>query len=341
MEALKGFEHIAVKQILQFVAKLHKHVEPRLGDLWLWRHDQTSSLKKHLEALHKIAPSRVLKTLIDDVDHELEHIKKNMVDHPPRKSTGRWEALRTSVAPSESSSSRMKKEIVKEEEKSRPKRQSSLWKKVKPRDSRDRLGTEQRIPMSKDPATLPEFSSDIDPPLPRIQRSIRLVEAWLKRCNEVMEMQAHRDSDNESMVSLLGGGLLERPKLDVDAWKFSRRSWKSRSSTSTSKIGSTSSYRLPITQLSNCIFDKPSYKLDLDSNIVGAWIKLVSSKTSRHKYQSLVELLIVKKKAEKLSKTRKVTVAQAMELISARGRQSERVYMMSGGRSPGPLPGKR
>jgi hypothetical protein len=340
LEALKGFDHIAAKPILRLLGKLHQHVEPRLGDMWLWRHEQASKLKELLERLYKVAPSGALKALLEEVNHEIQHIRKNMVDHPPPKSTGRWEALKTSIAPSESATGRMEKEVKMEKERSRPKKQNSLWRKTKRRDSRDRHGAEKRIPMADDPTGLPELpASDIDPPLPRIQQSIKFVEAWLKRCDEAMEVEPHKDSDSETMVSFLGGILMERPKLEVEAWKFVRqRSWKRSSGVSSSTIGSKSSYRVPITQLSNCVYDKLSHKLNLDNRIVGPWVKLVSSKASKHRYQNLVGSLIFKEKAKKLSKIRRITIAQAMEVMNARGRRQEQAYMMSGGRSSGPLP---
>lgn len=46
----------------------------------------------------------VLRELLGDVEEQIIHIKMNMVEHPPRKSTGRLHELKGEIWPRESAS---------------------------------------------------------------------------------------------------------------------------------------------------------------------------------------------------------------------------------------------
>jgi hypothetical protein len=109
VQALRDLDHKATKPIFLAISKLHKHVEPRLGGLWLLRHDETAKLRKRLSGLDKVLPCHRLKEIIKDVDSGMEHIKRQMSEHPPRHSTGRWEELKGSITPSDSASAQMRK----------------------------------------------------------------------------------------------------------------------------------------------------------------------------------------------------------------------------------------
>lgn len=111
VQALGGLDYKATKAIFLAVAKLHKNVEPNLGDLWLLRHDRTAKLRKMLSNLHQVVPASALEGIIAVVDKEMEHIKRQMSEHPPSHSTGRWEDLRGSITPRESASGKMRKRL--------------------------------------------------------------------------------------------------------------------------------------------------------------------------------------------------------------------------------------
>jgi len=107
VETLGGYDYKVIKPVFLAVSKLHKHVEPRLGNLWLLRHDETARLRKLLGGLHKVVPVAALTEIINEVDNELDHVKQQMSEHPLRHSIRRREELKSSIAPSESPSVRI------------------------------------------------------------------------------------------------------------------------------------------------------------------------------------------------------------------------------------------
>lgn len=109
VQTLGGLDYKATKPIFLAVAKLHKNIAPHLGDLWLLRHGRTAKLRKMLSSLYKVVPASALEGIIAVVDKEMEHIKRQMSEHPPSHSTGRWEDLQGSITPSESASGQMRK----------------------------------------------------------------------------------------------------------------------------------------------------------------------------------------------------------------------------------------
>ena len=311
-ERIQGVNPKATKPILIALSKLHTHVEPQLGDIWLWRHDETTRLRTLLGSLYKTMPVKPLEAIMDEVNQEVVHIKKNMADHPPRRSRGVWNALKTSITPSESPSIQISKNIQLEME----------------RRGRDRMSEKHRdggrceaLPI-KDAMALPELpGSNIDPPSARIRQSIRLAEEWLERCDAWLAMDSDKSFDNGSMVFLIGGGIKERPKVDVGIWrKASLRSWKCRSNISSS-VGSRT-HKSSISQISNCVYDMPSQKLELDMRIVDQVIELDTKKNATHRFQNRLSSIIQYKKAEKLSKRGRISLNQAVQLLQARqGRQ--------------------
>jgi hypothetical protein len=166
LEALKELDSKTIKPIIVLLSRLHKTVEPRLGDLWLWRYDQAIKLRMRLSALHEAIPLTPLEDMLYHVDRELYHIRKNMPDHPTRHSTGRLETLKTSIAVSSSASHQAIRET---------------------RQEGQQKGSDYEENRHKDLTDLP--GSDIDPPQERIQQSVRIVEDWFKRCNEVSDTQ--------------------------------------------------------------------------------------------------------------------------------------------------------
>ena len=276
-----------------------------MGDMWLWRYDETTKFRKLLGGLQKALPAvAALKAMLDDVDQEIIHIKKNMPDHPPRNSTGRWNKLNTSIAPDQSSSIRFKRELHLEKE-----------------SRRARKGSEQTKKQSNDSSQgtpPPEESSDIDPPTARIEQSIRLVEDWISKCDASTAAFGSKDDDSKSMVSVAFGGIVERPKIESAAlWKkIDIRSWKASKGRSTNKsIGSFNNYKPPDTQLSNCVYDKPLVKLDLDMRIVGQAVEIGSRQSTKGRMMGDLRSLLRHKKAEKLSKRRDISITDAIQIL--------------------------
>jgi hypothetical protein len=110
VELLGGYDYKATKPVFLAVSKLHKHVQPHLGDLWLLRYDETARLRKLLGGLHKVVPVAALREVVNEMGNEMRHIKKQMSEHPPRHSTGNWEELKGSIRPSESPSVRISRQ---------------------------------------------------------------------------------------------------------------------------------------------------------------------------------------------------------------------------------------
>jgi hypothetical protein len=188
-----------------------------------------SKLCKLLVNLHKVAPLKPLKAMIEEVDQDLVHIKINMADHHLRHSTWGRDVFAASVTADQSSSARMVKETRSESER---------WERDKKARSEisSKTGGEQEVKESKNANLIPDsLGSDVDPPSVRIQQSIRLVERWIRSNAVVMAASRQKELDNRSMVSVIGGGIKERPIIDVGISKVSSLgSWTGRSSTPSS-----------------------------------------------------------------------------------------------------------
>jgi hypothetical protein len=331
VEALGGIDSKAAKPIFVLLSKLHKHAEPRMGDLWLWRHDKTAKLQTLLGGLHKLVPASALKAILDDVDKELIHIKKNMPEHPPLKSTGRWNELKILVTPSQSASARWQRENELEAKRTKNNRKSEK------QSRRRRKKDSNKRTVSDRGAAREQEGSDIDPSSARIEQSIRLVDGWFRKCDKAMAASNWKDSDIISIISQAFGGVAERPKLNVARiWKrVSTRSWKVSSSvTSGSSVGSSRAYKIPKIRIDDCVYDKPSEKLDVDSRLVGQVDEMKERKRgSRSKYT--LGSLLRHRKAEKLSERRDISITEAVRRLKAKEKRREQKYMMSGGRSPG------
>jgi hypothetical protein len=121
--------------------------------------------------------------------------------------------------------------------------------------------TSKRPTKSKLPLEL--SGSSLKPPPSMIQRSIRLVEAWIKDCEKAMA-EISEDNTTESMVSLLGGGITERPPFNDFIYiykpiaKLSRKSSSDNTSISkpvSSPTGSGSSFKA--SKVRDCVYNKP------------------------------------------------------------------------------------
>ena len=71
VECLQDVDSKTTKPILVALSKLHRHVEPRLGDLWLWRLEETTNLRALLGGLHKLVPAKAIGAILNEVDRDL------------------------------------------------------------------------------------------------------------------------------------------------------------------------------------------------------------------------------------------------------------------------------
>jgi hypothetical protein len=321
MEAIRGIDSKAAKPIFDLLSRLHKSIEPRLGNMWLWRFDQTTKLRTLLGSLYKAIPVASLKAILEDVDCELYHIRKNMTDHPPRRNTERAEESKASIATSSS-------QIIRAEETNQCESGQHDRKEHKgyAKDEPSRSMIEGR--------ELPELSgSDIDPPPAQVHQSIRIVEGWLERCYSTMENHRKKDDDTRSMVSILGGCVAERPEGDAEVGKGFRIG--SSKSSIRDSISRSHSYTLPLTQTSDCVYERPPHNFGLDMRFLGRAIEMSTENGAEHQCQNKKLAVIERRKGKKLSIKRKISLNEAISILRATKRRQERRCMMSGGRSVG------
>jgi hypothetical protein len=195
--------------------------------------------------------------------------------HPPRKNPGRWKELRETVAPSESASQRGKRRKKRERRNKKASNQEKLsgfvffvsallGTKIFWLQSTKNASGSKKVLVPETGPDLP--GSDLNPPDFMIHRSIRLVEAWLDDCEEAMAIQFEY-TPTSSMVSLLGGGVIERPSLDVDSYQ--PLSSKGRSTKFSFKSifrlsSSSSRYSFKPPKVRDCVYDKFSQSLNCE-----------------------------------------------------------------------------
>ncbi|CZR55820.1 uncharacterized protein PAC_05708 [Phialocephala subalpina] len=208
---IRRFDYQFSKPIFLALAALHHNLEPDLGNWYQCRHDKMSAVCNGLAAIHEtlLLPLDVnaIREIEEAIGEEMASLKYKMVEHPPKKIMRRSEAMNAStVTPSESASAKIRKwleglpEVEIESQISPPQTElHSILRKPLP----DRHG------------------SPIDPPSVIIKRSIRGVQAWFKACDGAVTPH-HIDSADESLVSVMGGGVMSRPCLDVRVWKRTR-----------------------------------------------------------------------------------------------------------------------
>ena len=116
-EAVKReLDPTALKPLSALLSRLHKKIEPSLGELWFHRHEQTVKVRTFIAKLYETLPIAPLRELLDNADYELEHIRMNMPDHPMPDSTGRLHMLKETIAPSSSVSVQAAMRLLQEQE---------------------------------------------------------------------------------------------------------------------------------------------------------------------------------------------------------------------------------
>lgn len=288
-----------------------------------------TKLRNLLGSLYKVAPLKQLKARLDEVDQDIIHIKKNMADHPPRRRT----ELEMSVTASESASVRMIRTIQLESERRARNRRA------RGQSSSQSKGSRRETPKSSPSKPLPDLSgSDIDPPSAKIKYSIRSVEDWIRRNDALMGVFNQSELNNSSMVSVIGGGIKKRPAIDAGIWPKASGLGSLKSRFSSRSSIDARLYKIPMTQLSNCVYDKPSHDLYLDTRIFLQVAELVGRTDLKHQFQRTLSSTLQRRKAEKLSKRCKISLSEAIQFLEAQKRRCTRKDLMSGGRSSGPSP---
>lgn len=176
LEGLKELDSKAINPISALLSRLHRKIEPQLGDLWLERYDQAVKLHRLVAKLYEAVPVKPLEAILDYVKCELRHIQKNMRDHPPQLSTGRLNTLKESISPSSSASC----EVVR---RNQWQAEQSIHISRGVRRQMGGSGRRRAVPARRavskvtlKESDLPELpGSDLDPPSERVQRGRRLV----------------------------------------------------------------------------------------------------------------------------------------------------------------------
>lgn len=192
-----------------------------------------------------------LRELLEDVDKQIIHIKINMVEHPPRRSTGRLHDLKEEIWPRESASGGEDGRKTKwEEEEELREREWGVSTQSRGKRGEMKFNIHSRngkanfvsiVGARNDDQTRKESTSSsqgmenkqkvrfilperqatpIHPSLAIQAASIKRVFAWLTQYNEAMEGEdkaTEEEEENRSVVSLDGIDV-ERPKLDVKLW---------------------------------------------------------------------------------------------------------------------------
>ncbi|KAG4439090.1 hypothetical protein IFR05_005432 [Cadophora sp. M221] len=221
-QALRSSDTKAFKPVGLALARLHRNIEPNLGDLWTKRYEATFRLRIVLEGLHKVAPIAALKEMVKEVDDELLHCKKQLAEHPatekriPAGSRGSAGSQK-SLAPSDSVSSRVRRKRL----------QEMAAEKIKNTKTPQKSEAKEEEPHHLS-------GSGLEPHPALIKRSCWIVEEWMKRCDDTIATGHEKYSNGVSVVSFIGG-FHERPPLDVGDWKRHLQERKSQASGLTSR----------------------------------------------------------------------------------------------------------
>lgn len=183
---------------------------------------------------------------------------------------GRWKYSKESVRPSDSASQRIKK--MREQEHKRKKHEGNKKAGVRSMIFVSHLGPNMSAQQRTNIASTSKKSTKSEPPLELsgsnlsappfiIRRSIRPVEAWMRDCEKAMAEISEYNA-TESMVSLLGGGITERPPFNDFIYIYkpianlSRKSISENTSISKSVSSPYGSSFAP-SNVRDCVYERP------------------------------------------------------------------------------------
>jgi hypothetical protein len=173
------------------------------------------------------------------------------------------------------------------------------------------------------------------------EQSVKTVVRWLIQCNEAVQMDGgtHSDNDNNSVVSFVDGEVREQPDMDVKLWSrvksISRKErWSKPNSTVGEDRRQSSKRGTYVTNLSDCVYDRPgNYP---DEYLVKA-VNKIFGEEGKVKFFNNLSSKIYLNMGQRLSKRRNVPIDDAIKIIKAKEQYSDPKFMMSGGRSEGEL----
>lgn len=162
---------LGLRPISALISRLHTNLEPRLEDFWFQRHEKTVKLRALLSKAHDTAPIKPLRSVLDIVDRELEHIRKNMPDHPREHGTGRLHVLKEVIFPNSSASLAVRRSPA-------DTRKDSQGERVRPHDITEERGVSNAIIQFNAAPELP--GSNIGPTQAGKDRPVKVVEEGLR-----------------------------------------------------------------------------------------------------------------------------------------------------------------
>lgn len=261
-----------------------------------------------------------------------------MADHLPTKRTDSRANLTPFVTLSESVSSQGSGNIkrdtaeLKKERKMERGTNTSRGDSVKPL-SGSKEAAQFRIPSEN---TVP--ASGLAPPRVKIEQSKRHVDEWFERNKTMIMTGTGKGADSESMVSTDSGVLRARLKPDVGVWRVFRRfSEKGLPRPKVHFSPPTVKANPPLgPDLNDCVYDKPSQKLRLTSQILNHVNTRKRARLDGKVWQ--IDRLLRAGKALKLSLHHNISLPEAIRILKRKSQRQAQEYMMSGGRSPAPSP---
>jgi hypothetical protein len=273
--------------------------------------------------------SGLVKGLLDRVDREMQHIERNMPQHLVGHESETLDLLRTTLAPSDSMSVVIRGEL-------------------------ERLGTlqasktENAMQWAREwerressPGLSEKSGSDINPPPVVMLHSIRKVDAWVDGNINAKPDAGWLENDNVSLVSMTNRIVGHRPEIEDELiWgptghqrkRQSKGSTRSHSSLDNVRVDDKFPYKVPVTQISNCVYKKPPFRLNLKN--IRRQVGLLWNSKGKGDLKSDIEFKYRSRNVKRLSKRHNISLKEAVKLSLTKRLQKESAYMMSGGRSP-------
>lgn len=337
VQAVEGMHSKVSKPIYIALSQLHKRVSPHLGEIYAWRLEHTERLKTLLERIQQNLPNKSIQALLEELEDEIMHLRKGLTDHPVRdvtlQHTEKFKRMskeqkgnEQSISPHESTSMRMLTKI--EHDIGRPLTEVELDQMVV------RITAEERAQW----VTMEEFSgSDLEPRDDRKKWIFRYVEEWMRKCDEDAESKPKTDnSENPSLVSFMGGVVMERPPLNVRKWYRPSRSDDEEAKRS-DQCTTTDMITVPRTgSPMDRVFDKSVSKLPLRGQMIRKMSKLSITKEHKQTYLDRFKSLLHAKKTKRLSRAKNISKEKAIQQLEARKNHDKARYTIRRGRSYGP-----
>ncbi|KAF4626297.1 hypothetical protein G7Y89_g11863 [Cudoniella acicularis] len=359
LQRLDGIPAVTLKQIYLLLAKLHRHTYPTTEELWARRYDLTKTLRELLASVYAEAPVPRLKELLEEVEKGMGVLEGKVM--PGDGDGGEWrraermwrwgwgvgggEGGEEEIQARDSVSCR-----IREERERVDAREAGADGRREPEGlTFDEEYTELCATFTAELQTRDksvgrlegvESKSDLDPSLQEQEDSLELVLEWMELCNEMVEGELLADSDSESLVSFVGGGLKSRPKLDVEVWatmeNFNTTARDSRARRGTLS-GNSRVFQHPSANDNDYVYDQANYNFDPDARVARNMVKARSDSSAKQQQPPPSNLIfgLFSKLTSKLSGKKQPLVEDSSKKVRLRRRYKNPNVMMSGGRGQG------